>query len=84
MKTVSGHRSLRFTDLIQIILDNFCLRIMDRERKEMEASVKFHSIRPSYFDDFSKKVTRYAYELVNRQMNQLKTGYIIVQVCLIL
>lgn len=43
MKTVSGHRSLRFTDLIQIILDNFCLRIMDRERKEMEASVKFQT-----------------------------------------
>jgi hypothetical protein len=85
MKTVSGHRSLRFTDLIQIILDIFCLRIMDRERKEMEASVKFQtaSVHP-ILKDFSKKVTRYAYELVNKQMNQPKTGYNIVQVCLLL
>jgi hypothetical protein len=58
---------------------------MDRERKEMEASVKFQtaSVHP-ILKDFSKKVTRYAYELVNKQMNQPKTGYNIVQVCLLL
>lgn len=81
MKTVTGHRSLRFPELLQIILDIFCLRMIDRDRKEVEASVKFptQSI-PSILKDFSQKVTRYAFELVNQQMKLSKTGYSIIKV----
>ena len=84
MKTVSGHRSLRFPELLQIILDIFCLRMMDRDRKEVEATVKFctQSI-PSLLKDFSQKVTRYAFELVNQQMKMSKTGYSIIKVIII-
>ena len=81
MKTVSGHRSLRFPELLQIILDIFCLRIMDRDRKEVEASVKFSTQSiPSLLKEFSQKVTRYAFELVNQQMKMSKTGYSIIKV----
>ncbi|XP_046458973.1 uncharacterized protein LOC124205568 [Daphnia pulex] len=54
--------------------------MIDRDRKEVEASVKFptQSI-PSILKDFSQKVTRYAFELVNQQMKLSKTGYSIIE-----
>jgi hypothetical protein len=81
MKTVGGHRKLMFSELIQILLDILCLRVRNRNRKAVEATVKFTTQTiPPILKDFAKKVTTYAYVLVNNQMKLKTSGYSIINV----
>ena len=84
MKAVAGHKKLRFQELIQILLDILFLRMRNKNRNTVDATIDFTAQNiPELLKDFARQFTPYAYELVNAQRVMKTSAYNVVQQVLI-
>lgn len=83
IKKTLDHRQVKFSELLQVLLDITILRTLDADRKAREATIKFPTTKPHpILKQFAKKVTPYALKLAQKEMAVTTTSYATFKVCL--
>ena len=76
LKRMLGNTSVRFPELIQVLLDLILLRLSDRERKARLCEIRYATAKPPVLlKGLSDVITPYALSLVLKQMVLPSTSY---------
>ena len=81
IKKMLQHRSVRFPELIQVLLDLILLRLSDREVKALRSKIRFPTAKPpALLEELSTQFTPYAVNFVLAELRLPKTSYTTIEV----